>query len=97
MVWQVLAAGGKQNVQAGDVTDENLTHSDQIKLAEGDAQMGDVFGSTDAETNNLMRNGNGRGIIGFAGSSTASADLLHTAPVITNSSGSGKIHFLTMD
>jgi len=58
----------KKNVRAGQATDGNLTPSTVVASRKRDTQMGDALGGlTLEETDNLINNGDGRGIFGFDG------------------------------
>ena len=70
--WRAATPSGDINVGAGESTDENATPSGDLADARRDTQMGDPFGGlTQEEIDNLLRNGGGRGIFGFAGNGNA--------------------------
>ena len=67
--WNVTnGGGGSTNVGAGGQTNGNLTNGGTLNAQNRNTQMGDPNGGTTGnEGNNLMNNGSGLGIVGFAG------------------------------
>ncbi len=86
--WNVVTKKTDKKITAGEVTDDKLTPSTDIKLSERQPIMGDVFGSTNREKRALIHNGGGRGIFGFAPSAQNTRGLLRT-PVERSSMRNG--------
>ena len=79
--WAFIVGDSERKVKPGEITDDQLTKSSEIKLNAQDNPMGDSFAISAAERRNMRDNGSGRGFPGLFGS----ADKFHTSPT-----GSGR-------